>query len=471
MPPLSSDFINQYYYLESIFKALDNVQTQPQPSKSFSISDDDYADDDILNQAALTIAEPANENISGRTNPIPPLSPNPNLVLPPPAENPQPNTVDDPMEDETPTLPTPAPPVGVKELENAKNKIKLALEVAKKANNPENHIETALHELDEDTTMMTTFTTEQQLRHQVEAMKFLCNSLIRNAKLAEKMTRIVNTNQITRAVNKSLLMEDLNPRQLSLSQFLQHPFSAEIWSLASHHDSDFEKNRIAWGNWWMGIVEDQAPRQRLRRSVQHARMFNTLATSTFQDFGQNPTRFCTEWLVIQLVRLGDHLLAANLKSEYGFNWPSAYQKTAAYIARNKIVHVAEIFSKIEPLWPSGVRMNFHYNKPAFNDCILQLAETDDNVGKVPEMKKMKHRHDQIFGGPNVADRQNDSDTSVNNEDDRDCENSFSQQPNKPLFPIYKKQKRDPPTDFLSDEDDQWNTLEPRKPSSYADIFK
>ena len=116
-------------------------------------------------------------------------------------------------------------------------------------------------------------------------------------------------------------------------------------------------------------------------------------------------------------------------------------------------------------------MNFHYNKPAFNDCILQLAETDDNVGKIPEMKKMKHRHDQIFGGPNVADRQNDSDTSVNNEDDRDLEYSYSQPANRPSFPIYKKQKMNPPAEFLSDEDNQCDAHEPRKPSSYADIFK
>ena len=282
------------------------------------------------------IAESANEINSGRMNPIPPLSPNPNLVLPTPEENQQSNSAEIQMEKGTQKLPTPETPTGAKELENAKNKIKMALEVARKANNPEAHIETALHELNEDTTMLTTLTTEQQLHHQVEAMKFLCNSLIRNAKLAEKMTRIVNTEQVTRAVNKSLLMEDLNPRQLSLSQFLQHPFSAEIWSLASHHDSDFEKNKIAWGNWWMGIVEDQAPRQRLRRSVQHARMFNNLATTTFQDFGQNPTRFCTEWLVIQLVRLGDHLLAANLKSEYGFNWPSLIKKLRHTLHKTKL---------------------------------------------------------------------------------------------------------------------------------------
>merc|ERR1711954_211132 len=103
----------------------------------------------------------------------------------------------------------------------------------------------------EDATMVDA-SQEGQLRHQVEALKFLCNSMIKNAKLATKMTRIVNTDQVTRAVSKTLLIEDLNPVQLNLSQFLQHPMAAEVWTIASAHDSDFVKHNTAWGHWWMG---------------------------------------------------------------------------------------------------------------------------------------------------------------------------------------------------------------------------
>ena len=461
------DCKNHYNPLESVFKTLEETGDKIPPTQSFNISDEEFASDDALTQATLTIATPDQTN-SGGSPPIPMPSP----TVPELATQPE-NTPAGPAVPAPNTMPTPTPMDEKVALENAKQKIKIALEVAQKANNPETHIETALHELNEDTTMLTTLSKDQQLQHQVEALKFLCNSLIRNAKLATKMTRVVNTNQVTKAVNKALLMEDLNPVQLNLSQFLQHPFSSEIWMIASHHASDFDKHRAAWGHWWMGIVEDQNPRQRLRRSVQHAKMFNHLAMDTFVNFGQNPTRYSTEWLVIQLVRLGDHLLAANLKSEYGFNWAATYQKTAAFIARNRLVRVPDIFSKLEALWPSGVRMNFHFNQPAYIDCILQLSESVESVGKIPEMKKMKHKHNQIFGSANVADREPDSDTSVNNEDDdnddREYEPPRKIKPPQPSFPIIKKQKSVMPYEEADDEGD-FDPWEPRKPSSYADIF-
>ena len=439
-----------------MFKTLDDTSITTNGDKLFDISDDEFANEDLLTQADLATSDNGQDDVETETRSVK-NDQNSNS-----GENPINNTLPNDIEMTNDSQ---------KALNDAKAKITLALEVAKKVNNPEMHLETALHELNEDTTMLTTMTNEQQLAHQVEALKFLCNSMIRNAKLATKMTRIVNTNQVTKAVNKTMLMEDLNPTHLSLQQFLQHPISAEIWTLASHHDSDFEKHK-AWGIWWMGIVEDQAPRQRLRRTIQHAKMFNHLAMTTFTDFGHNPTKFSTEWLVIQLVRLGDHLLAANLKSEYGFNWPTAYQKIAGYIARTKLVNVAEIFSKIEPLWPTGIRMNFHYNQPAFNDCVLQFAESDTNVGKIPEMKKMKHKHDLIFGGPNVAERFQDSDASVNNFDDRECDEPQNYHiPTRPTFPIRKKPRIQQPVESLSDDPETWHPLEPRKPMSYADIFK
>ena len=369
-------------------------------------------------------------------------------------------------------LPVPKPPSSSVLLDNAKTKITLALEAAQKAQNPTTHLETALHELDEDTTMLTELSKEDQLNYQVESLKFLCNSMIRNAKLASKMTRIVNTEQVKNAVSKTLLMEDFNPVHMSLSQFLAHPSSAEVWQLANHHDSDFVKHNKAWGHWWMGIVQSQAPRQRLRRTLQHVRMFNQLAVQTFMDFGQNPTRFSTEWLVIQLVRLGDHLLAAGIKSEYGFNWPHAYQKIAAFLARNKMTEVAEIFTKIEPLWPSGIRMNFHYNQPAFNDCVLELAENDNVVGKIPAMKKMKHRHDQLFGGPDVANRENsDSDSNVNTPMGKGFRD-FDRPSDHRSAPAVKKHRRNPsPQLDYASEDENWSLNEPREAISYADLFK
>ena len=243
-----------------------------------------------------------------------------------------------------------------------------------------------------------------------------------------------------------------------------------MWEIANIHQSDFEKDNKAWGQWWMAIVQDQNPKLRLRRSLHHLRQFVGLTTTTFTDFGHNPTKFSTEWIVIQLVRLGDHLLAAHVKSEYGFNWPYAYQKTAAHLAKNRITQVTEIFTALDALWPAGVRMTFHYSNPSFNDCVLTLAEDDDAVGKIPAMKKMRHAHDEIFGGPNVANRCPDSDTSVNSEPQyvpyTGMDNQSAPSQNS------KKRRVAPPTITIDDEDsDEWTVSEPRKPASYSDLFR
>ena len=346
-------------------------------------------------------------------------------------------------------------------LQAAQLKIDNALKVAASMRNPTPQIQCALDELLDDAAMNTSLDQFQQQQHQIQSLQYLCNALIKNAKLAEKMTRIVNTSQVTRAVNKALLMEDMNPTHLSLTQFLQHPLAAPVWQVAIIHDSDFSTDSRAWGRWWLSMVEAQVPRQRLRRTLHQISQFNALATATFTDFGHNPTRFTTEWLVIQLVRLGDHLLAANLKTEYGFNWPYAYQKAAACLARNKITAVREIFAKIDPLWPAGVRMNFHYGNPAFNDCVLDLSEPDTAAGKIPAMKKMRHPHDKIFGGPDVGNR-------VESDDDVNDSRMLEEAPPSPP-PIPRKKPKVQEVHYISDE--EYNMDEPRSVRSYADLLK
>ena len=443
--------------LADVFKTLDGALKPGEETQGFNISDEEYADDTLLNQSAEKLPDRESPNLSGT---VPMKTPAETQAKP--ATLPKPVVKD----------PTVMTPIVEKTLEDAKAKITLAIETAKQSKNPAQQIEQMMAEIAEDTAMVME-STEDQLRYQVEALKFLCNAMVKNAKLAHKMTQIVNADQVTKAVNKALLIEDLNPVQLNLAQFLQHPLAAEVWILASNHNSDFVKDNTAWGHWWMGIIQDQQPRQRLRRTLQHMSMFNYLAKTTFCEFGQNPTKFTTEWLVIQLVRLGDHLLAANIKSEYGFNWGHAYQKVAAHIARNKMVQVSDIFAKLDGLWPAQVRMHFHYNQPPFNDCILQLSESSSDYGKIPAMKKMKHKHEDIFGGENVAARPDDDD---DRDDDGATFSAMSQDHSGgespiPKFPITKKRKRQPdPIQMDEDDDDIYSALEPRKPMSYADLF-
>ena len=288
------------------------------------------------------------------------------------------------------------------------------------------------------------------------------------------MTRIVNTSQVTKAVNKTMLMENLNPVHLNLAQFLHHPVAAPLWTVASVHDSDFDKDNGAWGRWWMAIVQDQNPKQKLRRTLQHLRQFQYLSQSTFTEFGHNPTRFSTEWLVIQLTRLGDHLIAAGLKSEFGFNWPYAYQKVAAYIAKNKLTAVPDIFARLDDLWPASVKMNFHYTQPSFNDCVLDLAEDDTTFGKIPTMKKMRHKHDLIFGGSDVSARQPDTDddtdaTVVARSDSRLRDNSPRV---RSVSPPPKKMRKQRLSETAPDSDeDTMNFDEPRQTMAYSDLFR
>ena len=340
---------------------------------------------------------------------------------------------------------------------SVQEKVDQAIKDANTANNPASTLQNVLDEISEDTSMLSNWSKQQQQDHQIQSLQYLCNALIRNAKLAEKMTRVVNAEQVTKAVNKALLMEDLNPIHLNLKQFLQHPLSHTLWTVVSSHDSDFDADSQAWGRWWMAIVESQNPKQRLRRALHHINQFNQLAIATFTEFGTNPTRTTTEWVVIQLVRLGDHLLSAHVKSEFGFNWPYNYQKVAAHIARNKMTHVRDIFAALEPLWPCGVKLNFHYNKPAFTDCVLALSEPDTAAGKIPQMKKMRHNHDQIFGGPDVGNRF-DSDDDVN--DSRVMEED-TPRPSK----IARIQEP------VQSSDDDFNMDEPRRVRSYADLLK
>ena len=141
-----------------------------------------------------------------------------------------------------------------------KSKIDQAMTNAAQSQTPEVVIQDVMAEISEDTSMLTTASKLDQQEFQIQSLQYLCNALIRNAKLASKMTRIVNTDQVTKAVNKTLLMEDLNPVHLSLSQFLQHPLAHSVWTLASNHDSDFVQDNSAWGKWWMTIVQDQNPK-------------------------------------------------------------------------------------------------------------------------------------------------------------------------------------------------------------------
>ena len=445
-----------------------------QPAKSFDISDEEFANDDVLKNVTQAIdSEIANDEtsieISGNKSPISPAY--------------------EVATEKKEALPKPQVPSDFDTvLSNTKTKIDLAIATATTAQDPQKHLQQTMAELHEDAAMLTTLSPTEHQQYQIESLQFLCNALIRNAKLATKMTRIVNTDQVTKAVNKTMLMKDFNPTPLNLDQFLHHPSAAEIWTLANTHNSDFDKDNAAWGKWWMILVQDQNPRLRLRRALHHIRQFNYLTSVTFTDFGQNPTRFSTEWLVIQLTRLGDHLLAAHIKKECGFNWPYEYYKMASLFARNRMVKVVEIFTQLDKLWPAGVRMNFHYSQPAFNDCILQFEESDDVVGKIPIMKKMKHRHEEIFGGPNVATRHAEDVVEdggeIVDDDDDDMDDDFvqpstqtqpttSQQESAPSFPIRKKQKRAPQPPVVSDDDSDynpWNPLEPRKTISYADLF-
>ena len=445
-----------------------------QPTKSFDISDEEFANDEVLKNVTQAIdSEIANDEtsieVSGNKSPISPpyeVATEKKEALPKPK-----------IQSDLDTA-----------LSNTKTKIDLAIATAAKAQDPQISLQRTMEELKEDSAMLSLPVAEHQ-QYQIQSLQFLCNALIRNAKLATKMTRIVNTDQVTKAVNKTMLMKDFNPTPLNLEQFLHHPSAAEVWALANTHNSDFDKDNAAWGQWWMILVQDQNPRLRLRRTLHHIKQFNYLTSVTFTDFGHNPTRYSTEWLVIQLTRLGDHLLASQFRKECGFNWPYEYYKMASLIARNRMVKVVEIFTQLDKLWPAGVRMNFHYSQPAFNDCVLQFEESDELVGKIPIMKKMRHRHDDIFGGPNVATRHDDevvedggeiTDDDDDEEHDEDYVQPVSQKPpqpvqgeSEPAFPVRKKQKRAPQPPAISDDESEynpWNPLEPRKTISYADLF-
>ena len=449
-------------HLESLFKTLESAvgdDTNPCP---FDISDEEFADD-IMKEVTNTVANETTSIQSGDT-PIQQAQ-TANIDQGGVVESFTPRIDDGPVPTVAAPPDAPTPSTEVNHLiQMAKIKIDTAIKTAGTMVNPTSSIQQTLDELTEEATMATTLDQSQQQQYQIQSLQYLCNALIKNAKLAEKMTRVVNTNQVTKAVNKALLMEDMNPVHLSLTQFLQHPLATAVWTVALTHDSDFNADSNAWGRWWMSIVEAQVPRQRLRRTLHHLSQFNALAIATFSDFGHNPTRFTTEWLVIQLTRLGDHLLAANLKSECGFNWPYAYQKVAAYLARNKVTAVREIFAKIDALWPAGVRMNFHYGNPAFNDCVLELSEPDTAAGKIPTMKRMRHAHDKIFGGPDVGNRFG-SDDDVN--DTRMDEDASPASPPSPP-PAPRKKPRLPEPQYISDE--EFNMDEPRTVRSYADLL-
>ena len=457
----------------NLFSTLSDAMGEQKTDKPFDISDEEFADD-IMKEVSTTIAVSSNHKSGESPIEITPTMETPStsttldqkqLVSP----NEAPPAPSKPDSSSTMTVSDPPPkPQPSSEAETllaaAQAKIDTAIKAATTATNPAAHLQTALDELSEDSSIITTLDTVQHQQHQIHSLQYLCNALIRNAKLAEKMTRVVNAQQVTKAVNRTLLMENMDPTHLSLTQFLQHPMAAPLWTIASIHDTDFVNDGRAWGRWWMSIVEAQVPRQRLRRVMHQINQFNHLAISTFTDFGHNPTKFTTEWLVIQLTRLGDHLLAANIKTECGFNWPYTYQKVAGYIARNKLTEVREIFIKIDPIWPAGVRMNFHYGNPPFNDCVLALSEQDTAVGKIPAMKKMRHAHDKIFGGPNVGSRTESGDIA-NDTRDLEYESDFEPEPPRQR----KRQKVQQETLFASDN--EYADDEPRSVLSYADLLK
>ena len=448
---------------------------------TFDISDEEFAEDILMKAMATELSTemdiPSPQPIINQSGDSPIDTEKPTIQPSTSGDTPMnlPNSLETPPGGQpTPSeslTEAPASGIEAKEmLETAKAKIDQAVKLAASVPNPADHLQTTLDELSEDTSMTTSLSATQQQEHQLHSLRYLCNALIRNAKLAERMTRVVNTSQVTKAVNKALLMEDFNPVHLSLTQFLQHPMAAAVWTVASIHNSDFVTDSTAWGRWWMAMVESDNPKIRLQRSIYQINQFNALANATFTNFGHNPTYYTTEWLVVQLVRLGDHLMAAHIKSEFGFNWPYEYQKVASYIARNKLTEVREIFTKLDAIWPAGVRLHFHYNQPAFTDCILEFAESDAAAGKIPQMKKMRHNHDQIFGGPDVGGR-TDSDVDVN--DSRIREEDFQPPPMKRTRPPVARMEFQPSQfpNAPSESEEDFMTDEPRTVRSYADLLK
>lgn len=442
-------------HLANLFKTLEGVVDGVGKDIQFGISDEEYAENILKEVANLQGATYQPDPTQASTAPAPISGDAP--MLSPPPNLPDSNQLPTPMISSPEMKATSGQLLEVRT--STETKINQAIKDAQTANNPASQLQNVLDELSEDTSMLTSWSHQQQQDHQIQSLQYLCNALIKNAKLAERMTRVVNAGQVTKAVNKAILMEDLNPVNLSLQQFLQHPLSHTLWTVVSAHNSDFVEDSQAWGRWWMAMIESPNPKQRLRRSLHHLNQFNQLANATFTEFGTNPTRSTTEWLVIQLVRLGDHLLSSHIKSEFGFNWPYNYQKVAAHIARNKMTHVRDIFAALEPLWPCGVKLNFHYNQPSFTDCVLELSEPDTAAGKIPHMKKMRHNHDQIFGGPHVGNRY-DSDDDVND--------SRMMEPETPPRP--SKVPRMQP-ELMQSSDDDLNMDEPRRVRSYADLLK